>query len=319
MQKPPGIAEAIDWLAALDAARARAARRGGGPADARVGAEVPRGSGRGSRRRTGRARRGTVGVSGTSAPEFGVETVLLDLPPLVGAFSRRLHDAGLPVTAERSALLAQRTGADRAGRPAASVLHRTRRAAHRPVSASGVRHGCSRRCSASARRGWTPASCRRSSRRRGGVRRTLGRRRARAVAPPRESGDGTPALGAPPRSPDRARPARGRAAGADRRDRRGGAARQALRRARARRAGAALRADDAADRRDAPAAVAPASACPPRRAGRRARDDARQPADRWRSDPAWRAAGVGASAGGWCCCATSRARWSPTRGPTCSS
>ena len=38
---------------------------------------------------------------------FGVETIELDLPRLVGAFSRRLHDAGLPVTAERAARFAQ--------------------------------------------------------------------------------------------------------------------------------------------------------------------------------------------------------------------
>jgi len=34
---------------------------------------------------------------------FGVETIDLDLPPLVGAFGRRLHEAGLPVTPARSA------------------------------------------------------------------------------------------------------------------------------------------------------------------------------------------------------------------------
>ena len=34
---------------------------------------------------------------------FGVETIYLDLPPFVGAFSRRLHDAGVPITPERSA------------------------------------------------------------------------------------------------------------------------------------------------------------------------------------------------------------------------
>jgi len=34
---------------------------------------------------------------------FAVETVELDLPPLVAAFSARLHDAGLPATPERSA------------------------------------------------------------------------------------------------------------------------------------------------------------------------------------------------------------------------
>src|SRR5204863_6940026 len=36
-----------------------------------------------------------------------LETVQLDLPPLVGAFGRRLDAAGVPVTAERSARFAQ--------------------------------------------------------------------------------------------------------------------------------------------------------------------------------------------------------------------
>ena len=34
--------------------------------------------------------------------DFGVETIELDLPPLVGALSRRLHDAGVPITPGRS-------------------------------------------------------------------------------------------------------------------------------------------------------------------------------------------------------------------------
>ena len=34
---------------------------------------------------------------------FGVETIDLDLPPLVGALSRRLHEAGLPITPARAA------------------------------------------------------------------------------------------------------------------------------------------------------------------------------------------------------------------------
>jgi uncharacterized protein with von Willebrand factor type A (vWA) domain len=34
--------------------------------------------------------------------DFAVETIELDLPPLVGALSRRLHDAGVPVTPGRS-------------------------------------------------------------------------------------------------------------------------------------------------------------------------------------------------------------------------
>ena len=41
-----------------------------------------------------------------SAP-FRVRPLGLDLPAVVGAFSRRLHDAGLPVTAERAARFAQ--------------------------------------------------------------------------------------------------------------------------------------------------------------------------------------------------------------------
>ncbi len=38
---------------------------------------------------------------------FGVETIELDLPPLVGSFSRRLHDAGLPITPSAPADFAQ--------------------------------------------------------------------------------------------------------------------------------------------------------------------------------------------------------------------
>ena len=38
---------------------------------------------------------------------FAVETVVLDLPALAGAFSRRLHDAGVPCTPERSAHFAR--------------------------------------------------------------------------------------------------------------------------------------------------------------------------------------------------------------------
>jgi uncharacterized protein len=43
----------------------------------------------------------------TVAPRtFGVQTVQLDLPPLVAAFGRRLHDAGVPVSAERASRFA---------------------------------------------------------------------------------------------------------------------------------------------------------------------------------------------------------------------
>jgi uncharacterized protein len=45
--------------------------------------------------------------AGGSDRAFGVETIHLDLPPLAGALSRRLHDAGVPMTPERSADFAQ--------------------------------------------------------------------------------------------------------------------------------------------------------------------------------------------------------------------
>jgi uncharacterized protein len=41
------------------------------------------------------------------APAFGVETIHLDLPALAGAFGRRLHDAGVPVTPARATDLAR--------------------------------------------------------------------------------------------------------------------------------------------------------------------------------------------------------------------
>ena len=40
--------------------------------------------------------------AGAPKAVFGVETIVLDLPPLVGALSRRLHDAGVPITPGRS-------------------------------------------------------------------------------------------------------------------------------------------------------------------------------------------------------------------------
>jgi uncharacterized protein with von Willebrand factor type A (vWA) domain len=46
-------------------------------------------------------------VTDASKPVFGVETIELDLPPLVGALSRRLHDAGLPITPGRAADFAE--------------------------------------------------------------------------------------------------------------------------------------------------------------------------------------------------------------------
>ena len=42
-----------------------------------------------------------------TGPAFNVRTINLDLPALVGSFSRRLRDAGAPITAERAARFAQ--------------------------------------------------------------------------------------------------------------------------------------------------------------------------------------------------------------------
>jgi len=45
--------------------------------------------------------------------DFRLETIVLDLPPLAGAFSRRLYDAGVPVTPERAADFARALGLTR--------------------------------------------------------------------------------------------------------------------------------------------------------------------------------------------------------------
>ena len=67
------------------------------------------------------------------------------------------------------------------------------------------------------------------------------------------------------------------------------------------------------------AAHAPLREGPPRPAHRDAPDAAREPAHRRATRSASRAGAAGSCAGVWCCCATSRARWSPTRAPTSSS
>jgi len=54
-------------------------------------------------RRASRPWRRAVADGGATEQHFGVETIHLDLPPLAGALSQRLHDAGVPVTPERSA------------------------------------------------------------------------------------------------------------------------------------------------------------------------------------------------------------------------
>ncbi len=100
VQKPPGHAEAIDWLAALSVLGIGELDEGAIAAHPGLGAQVPRGPGARSHRGAGEARE-RDGVT-AMARAFAVETVELDLPPLVGAFGRRLHDAGVPVSAERA-------------------------------------------------------------------------------------------------------------------------------------------------------------------------------------------------------------------------
>jgi uncharacterized protein with von Willebrand factor type A (vWA) domain len=47
-------------------------------------------------------------VPDAAAPRaFGVETIVLDLPPLAGALTRRLHEAGVPMTPARAAAFAR--------------------------------------------------------------------------------------------------------------------------------------------------------------------------------------------------------------------
>ena len=75
---------------------------------------------------------------------LAVETVVLDLPALVARFGRRLHEAGVPVTPERSARFAQALDAGPAGLAAAAVLDRARGAGLRPRAGAGVRRGLRR-------------------------------------------------------------------------------------------------------------------------------------------------------------------------------
>ena len=101
VQKPPGVAEAIDWVAALELLgveqldEAAVDRTLGSVLKYSEDQEVVRAAGL-------EQPRGAM----TGAP-FTVRTIHLDLPALAGAFSRRLREAGVPITAERGARFAQ--------------------------------------------------------------------------------------------------------------------------------------------------------------------------------------------------------------------
>ena len=170
IQKPPGIAEAIDWLRALDAARRDRARRDDDRAHARLRPQVRRGPGTDPRRWPGE-------------PAVIAE--------LAAAFGRRLHEAGAARHAGALGAVRRRAVADRAGGADAAVLGRARRVRLRPRAGEGVRprvlRGLRRR-DVHLRR-----AAGRGARARGG-RRSAGRaptpRAARPAAPRRRPGDG---------------------------------------------------------------------------------------------------------------------------------
>ena len=85
LAKPPGVAETIDWAHALATLGEEQLERGDRPADARLGAQVPRGSGDRPRRGARGAARGGAGC--TAEP----------LVRQVVTFGRVLREAGLEV------------------------------------------------------------------------------------------------------------------------------------------------------------------------------------------------------------------------------
>ena len=143
VQKPPGIAEAIDWVAALsllgveslDAARDRP--------DARLGAQVRRGPGGDPRGRPGAS--SCAAVADAAAPAFGVETIDLDLPALAGAFGRRLHRSRRADDARAAGRPRPRAGARAPDQPPAAVLDGTRRARQRSHACRRLRPRLPRR------------------------------------------------------------------------------------------------------------------------------------------------------------------------------
>ena len=246
---------------------------------------------------------------------FTVETIQLDLPPLAGALSQRLHAAGLPVTPARTADFARALALVRPDSRrrlywtarAVLVSDPDQVAAFDAVFAEvfGGRGDASRS---------SPTRCRTA-----GGRPTSGRARHETPAGDRGRGRATASGRRRPRRERRRGRRRDRgAAGVG--ERRGAARGQALRPARAARARPAVRADVAPAAGDADAPHPPLRAGPPRRsastcAARCARslrtggDPIRLARRRRRVAPPPARA----------CCATSRVRWSRTPAPICSS
>ena len=100
-------------------------------------------------------------------PPFGLETVWLDLPALAGAFSRRLHDAGVPSSVRAIGPLRPRADARAAGLAAAPVLDRARGVRVGPLAGEGVRRGVRGRVR------WRPARHRQLQEARSTMRRTV--------------------------------------------------------------------------------------------------------------------------------------------------
>ena len=277
---------------------------------ARLGAQVLRGPG-GDPRGRARAARGQRWLSA-----FGVETVRAR-PPGAGRRVQPAPARGRPAGHRRArGRFAQALALVRAGQPAAAVLDGPRGVRLRPVAGPGLRRGVRggvRRAPTRAGTSRRPTS--RSARRRAGRRAPAEERAARTL-------DGTAdrARGARPGAPPATRPAEptpgdpGPVAPSDEellRSKRFDAL-EPGELAQLYRLMTRLEMAPPRGARGAPSATATASesTCAARCAAACGR-----PAIRSGS----RAGAGGSCAGGWCCCATSRARWSPTPAPTSSS
>ena len=106
VQKPPGVAEAIDWVAALELLGVE--ELDAAAVDRTLGSVLKYSEDQEVVRAAGLEQL----VGAMTGPAFSVRTIHLDLPALTGAFSRRLREAGVPD--HRRARRALRAGA-RAG------------------------------------------------------------------------------------------------------------------------------------------------------------------------------------------------------------
>ncbi len=123
VQKPPGIAEAIDWLAALSLLGVE--RLDAEAIDRTLGSVLKYAEDQEVVRAAGLEQ--LVGGSRDDRRIQRRDRSQLDLPALAGAFGRRLHDAGMPVTPERSARFARALTLVRADHAPAAVLDGARR------------------------------------------------------------------------------------------------------------------------------------------------------------------------------------------------